>query len=584
MEIERLKALAEAWAIAQDCEADWQWILAQAKANKPNATMQGFFIKPFTHQLTAFGPRWSALQKREFLPHWNYLNSPLLASDRTKWGVRSGLFTEEEVNQINFNKILRHQASRYRAVIPMNIARALHNQETVHDWLLILRTAKEWIPLSEEYKKLPMWVQTGWEMTLAFKLEKVQSAFVSKGKRKSRRILPCLSRLLPTNRERVSEKERLISRPGYITPNDIIRLDGVPSVYATLCQIAFEAEQDETFGTYDSDNIARGLHHFRSRCLPAVYGRFDAADHVYGHHFASDSSFMQNVGPSVSIRQVRATSREGDEVRPNSIFVQTEQQQPVQVQKKTKEESKIEKEMKELAVVDSRFEYAKEQAIQYLENFRPRFDQLQTMMHQSGAGGIPYLQNVGAPSPQEIWLEAEHGETGKQLNPLYPVAEGAHLRTVFVPWLGKEVTAPFWEFSVGVYSPRAFDTVFITMLADTEFEEAWNLTKAGFCAGWMAGRDSDEFIADIAGLGPYSDMQTAIGVMSAWEWYYRCHATYKATYKKRQELRLRHLHALQQFDRKGTKMSRRLDKNLPNFFQRWAPIVALKEVMENETD
>lgn len=437
--------------------------------------------------------------------------------------IRSNLLTErmtfldqatvEVLQKATENKVLRNIKRLSREE-----AEAFANQSTYHEWTLIAHCCASWVPQSEEFVQQEAWVKAGWRALLLYKLEPVSAG---------RRHLPLLYRHVPIEGSK-----------GFVTINDESTLHGWNSVAVVLGALALIKYPDSPFyegPVNDGFWLLKAAQETDVECsdplsLVAMLEQFNYRVPVKQVH-----------GPDIKIKPVEV--------------VHGKQSQAEQEREKARK--KAENERVRIEQAEDRYNAALEFARTAMA-FAPSRADISARIAATRVNGIARYAALGAPSARVAWEQQER-------------------ITRFVPWLGHEVTAYRWEFSLGQYSPIAFDNAFVSYLTGTADDSYWPAKwEAAVIASWLP-PSLERFNSFIVGLRQFEKMQTAEGDMTLWEWYYRMHAR-TSFYKTKGDVRLRHIHALSVVDEKRGQMPYDIKDWLPLSFQKECPILLLKEL------
>lgn len=404
--------------------------------------------------------------------------------------------------------------------------RAFQRQEDFDDWALISRCCVKWIPQSKEFNEQEPWVKMGWRALMLYQVEPVSVI-----KTKTRRQMPLLYRHVP-NKGGADRSKWLPN--GYVAVNDERTLHNWNAPALVLSALALIKYPDSPFyeGAVDDGYwLLKEAQETEVVCTDPV----------------SLVAKLEQLGYKVPMRLVRG---------PDIKIVEADDGE---TKKSHKKESKAVAHKRALIeTADDKYGAALEFAKQAMA-FAPSRTDIEARFASSRVNGIARYSALGAPSARDAW------EHQRQIR-------------VFVPWLGEYCEAESWEFTMGKYSPIAFDNAFVGFLTDSPNEgDLWPAKwEAAIIASFLLGR-SEQFHSHFAGLHHFEKLSTAEGEMTLWEWYYRMHARL-SFYKKSNHLRMKHLHALVQADKMRGSLTLDVAQRLPLSFHKECPILLWKEL------
>ena len=128
-----LQKMCLSWATANDCAADWLWLLEQAKDVVNATTVDALFLKKVAAQVPA-----------HCKPTMKRLRDNLL-QERMQW---VDVPVAETLQKVLNNKVLPNVTR-----LTKEEALAFANQRTFHDWALIAKCCSSWVRQSEEFNK-----------------------------------------------------------------------------------------------------------------------------------------------------------------------------------------------------------------------------------------------------------------------------------------------------------------------------------------------------------------------------------------------------------------------------------------------
>lgn len=504
-----LQKMCLSWATANDCAADWLWLLEQAKGAVNATTIEALFLKKAAAQVPA-----------HCKPTMKRLRDNLL-QERMRWV--DGQAAEVLQTIIN-NKVLPNVTK-----LTKEDAQAFANQETFHDWAVIAKCCASWVRQSEEFNKQEAWVKMGWKTLLLYQVEPMSAA-----RKNTRRHTPVLYRHVPISG---GENRAKWLPNGYVSATDDKTLHGWNSVAVILSALALIKYPDSPFyegPLTDGFWLLKAAQETEVKCTDPL----------------ALVSMLEQFNYVVPVKQVRG---------PDTKIVPVE---PANDDKKENKEAekarkKVESERARIEESDDAFRKAMDFAITAMA-FAPTRNEIAERVAKSRVNGIARLSALGAPGTRAAWANQESTRS-------------------FIPWLGHEVVAERWEFTLGKYSPRAFDSAFIAALTGEEPASFWpDKWEAALISSWLTNRDVG-FNSNTAGLHNFEKMQTAEGEMTLWEWYYRMH-TRNGFYKTKSELRMKHLYALTQVDILRGSIPFEIKDWLPQSFHKECPIVLLREL------
>lgn len=504
-----LQKMCLSWATANDCAADWLWLLEQAKDVVNATTVEALFLKKVAAQVPA-----------HCKPTMRRLRDNLL-QERMQWVDGQAV---ELLQKVVDNKVLPNVTK-----LTKDEARAFTSQRTFRDWALIAKCCSSWIRQSEEFNKQEAWVRMGWKALLIYQVEPMSAA-----RKNTRRHTPVLYRHVPISG---GENRAKWLPNGYVSATDDKTLHGWNSVAVILSALALIKYPDSPFyegPLTDGFWLLKAAQETRVHCTDPL----------------ALVAMLEQFNYVVPVKQVRG---------PDIKIVPVE---PANDNKKENKEAekarkKVESERTRIEESDDAFRKAMDFAITAMA-FAPTRNEIAERVAKSRVNGISRLSALGAPGTRAAWANQEFTRG-------------------FVPWLGHEVVAERWEFTLGKYSPRAFDSAFIAALTGEEPASFWpDKWEAALISSWLTNRDVG-FNSHTAGLHNFEKMQTAEGEMTLWEWYYRMH-TRNGFYKTKSELRMKHLYALTQVDILRGSIPFEIKDWLPQSFHKECPIVLLREL------
>ena len=509
-----LELMCLSWVTANECKEDWEWMLAQAKGNKGN-TIDALFIKDYVKDLPPYSrPVIRMLDKQELL--------------QARVG---GLEPEHQklAEKVMKNKILRHVKK-----LTVDEANAFRSQQNHNDWAIIAKCCASWVQQSEEFSKQDPWIKMGWRTLMTYQLERPEDAL----RVKTKRTMPLLYRHVQT---RTANDTHAWVPTGYVVASDERTLLGYNSVSLILSTLALVHYPDSPFYDGPLDEgfwLLKKAQDTKVLCTDPL--TLVAA--IEGHKY-----------------QVPMHLVKGPDIR---IVAEAQHEEKATPTKDKKVAAKARKEAQKAAsrIEDGevRYKAAMDFAQSIMEHGRSE-QEIASIIANSRINSVPRYGPVGAPSVSVAWGEARR-----------PVS-------AYVPWLGRFVTAPRWEFTLGRFSPVAFDNGFIAHLTGSEPETLWpDKVESAVIASCLMERQ-DYFCFQTAGLYDFRKMSTAEGEMTLWEWYYRMH-TRSDKFKTKNSVRMRHLHGLKTVDRLGGSITIEVRDWLPQSFHNECQILLLREL------
>lgn len=214
-----LQKMCLSWATANDCAADWLWLLEQAKDVVNATTVEALFLKKVAAQVPA-----------HCKPTMRRLRDNLL-QERMQWVDVS---VAETLQKVLDNKVLPNVTK-----LTKEDALAFANQETFHDWAVIAKCCASWVRQSEEFMQQEAWVKMGWKALLIYQVEPMSAA-----RKNTRRHTPVLYRHVPISG---GENRANWAPSGYVVAADEKMLHGWNLTALILSALALIKYPDSPF-------------------------------------------------------------------------------------------------------------------------------------------------------------------------------------------------------------------------------------------------------------------------------------------------------------------------------------------------
>lgn len=438
-------------------------------------------------------------------------------AERMQWMEPSQL---ELVQQATNNVVLQNLGN-----LAQEEAEAFQKQESFEDWALICRCCVKWIPQSAEFNEQEPWVKMGWRALMTYQVEPVSVI-----KTATRRQMPLLYRLVPNKGG--SDRSSWLPN-GYVAVADERTMHGWNAPTLVLSALALIKYPDSPFYEGPVDDgfwLLKEAQETEVVCTDPL----SLVARIEQHKYCVPMHLVR--GPDIKI---------------------VEESQNETKQSRKKESKAVTDKRALIETADDRYGAA----IEFARNamaLAPSKHDIDARFVNSRVNGISRYSALGAPSASVAWREQQQ-------------VRG------FVPWLGEYREAESWEFTMGRFSPIAFDNAFIGFLTNASPDNIWpEKWEAAIIAGFLMGK-SDAFHSHFAGLHEFGNHTTAEGEMTLWEWYYRMHARL-SFYKKSNALRMKHLYALTQADKLRGSMRLDIAQMLPLAFHKECPILLWKEL------